>query len=147
MTRHRIRFALLLALLLLAVTLVVTACGSKSSSSSSASSGTTTQAAGSGGSGGGGTTLKLSADPSGAFKFDKTSLTAPAGVVTIVMTNPSSTPHGVAVNGNGVDQTGSIVSSGGQSKVTMTLKAGTYTFFCPVPGHEQAGMKGTLTIT
>jgi len=39
------------------------------------------------------------------------------------------------------------VSTGGQSKVTVNLKAGTYTFFCPVPGHEQAGMKGTLTVT
>jgi uncharacterized cupredoxin-like copper-binding protein len=26
------------------------------------------------------------------------------------------------------------------------VKAGTYTFFCSVPGHEQAGMKGTLTV-
>jgi uncharacterized cupredoxin-like copper-binding protein len=28
----------------------------------------------------------------------------------------------------------------------VNLKPGTYEFYCPVPGHEQAGMKGTLTV-
>jgi len=31
--------------------------------------------------------------------------------------------------------------------VTATLKKGRYEFYCSVPGHEQAGMKGTLTIS
>jgi len=30
--------------------------------------------------------------------------------------------------------------------VTVTLKPGTYQFYCPVPGHKAAGMKGTLTV-
>jgi uncharacterized cupredoxin-like copper-binding protein len=42
---------------------------------------------------------------------------------------------------------GDIVSSGGVSTITIPdLKPGTYTYFCSVPGHEAAGMKGTLTV-
>jgi uncharacterized cupredoxin-like copper-binding protein len=46
-----------------------------------------------------------------------------------------------------VNEKGPTVIGGGRSTVTATLKAGTYTFYCSVPGHEQAGMRGTLTVT
>ena len=95
---------------------------------------------------GGGATLKISADPSGQLKFDTDSLTAKAGKVTISMDNPSSVPHAVGVDGNGVDEDGETVQQGGVSKVTADLKPGKYTFYCPVDGHEDAGMKGTLTV-
>jgi uncharacterized cupredoxin-like copper-binding protein len=64
------------------------------------------------------------------------------------MPNPSGNAqsHGIAVEGNGVDKDGSIVQPGGQSQVVVTLKPGKYTFYCPVPGHRQAGMVGTLTV-
>jgi uncharacterized cupredoxin-like copper-binding protein len=38
------------------------------------------------------------------------------------------------------------VAKGGKSTVTVDLKPGKYTFYCPVPGHRQAGMQGTLTV-
>jgi plastocyanin len=63
------------------------------------------------------------------------------------MANPSSFMHGIAISGNGVKMTGQIVGHGATSTVTANLKPGTYTFYCPVPGHEAAGMKGTLTVT
>ena len=31
----------------------------------------------------------------------------------------------------------------GEKTLTLDLKAGTYTFYCSVAGHEVAGMKGT----
>jgi len=46
-----------------------------------------------------------------------------------------------------VDKSGQTVQPGGASTVTADLKPGTYTFYCPVPGHEAAGMKGTLTVS
>jgi uncharacterized cupredoxin-like copper-binding protein len=42
---------------------------------------------------------------------------------------------------------GKIVPKGATSTVSAKLKRGTYVFYCTVPGHEAAGMKGTLTIT
>jgi plastocyanin len=98
------------------------------------------------GGGGGGSKLTVDADPSGALKFTKSTLSAKSGNVTITMDNPSSVPHAVAIEGNGVDVDGKTVQKGGVSTVSAKLKAGKYTFYCPVDGHEQAGMKGTLTV-
>ena len=92
-------------------------------------------------------TLKLSADKGGKLKFNKKKLTATHGKVTILMKNPSGLPHGIAVEGHGVDKDGKTVQQGGTSKLTVTLKKGTYEFYCPVDGHKAAGMKGTLTVS
>ena len=62
------------------------------------------------------------------------------------MTNPSSMPHDIALEGNGVDVVGKVVTDGGVSTVSANLQPGTYTFFCSVDSHEDAGMKGTLTV-
>jgi plastocyanin len=95
----------------------------------------------------GAATLKLSAPASGALKFDKKTLTAKAGTVTISMRNLSPLPHNVAVKGLKVAKKGKIVAKGGTSTVTVTLAKGSYTFYCSVPGHEAAGMKGKLTVS
>jgi len=53
----------------------------------------------------------------------------------------------IAVEGSGIDKKGpTATSQGSSSTLTVTLKAGTYTFYCPVDGHKAAGMKGTLTV-
>jgi plastocyanin len=131
---------------LLAVTavLALAGCGG-SDEKSSGSSGSSSSSNSSSSSGGGGETVKLAADKS-ALKFDKSSLTAKAGKVTLQMENPSQLPHAVAIKGNGVDVDGKTVGNGETSTASADLKPGTYTFYCPVPGHEAAGMKGTLTV-
>jgi uncharacterized cupredoxin-like copper-binding protein len=63
------------------------------------------------------------------------------------MKNPSGLPHGIAVEGHGVDKDGKTVQKGGTSKVTVTLRKGTYEFYCPVDGHKAAGMKGKLVVS
>jgi uncharacterized cupredoxin-like copper-binding protein len=90
-------------------------------------------------------TVRLSASKT-ALRFNVTVLHARHGKVTINMSNPSSTRHGIAVEGKGVDKDGKIVGKGKTSTLRLTLKKGTYTFYCPVPGHRAAGMKGKLIV-
>jgi uncharacterized cupredoxin-like copper-binding protein len=135
----------LLPIPILAVAVALLAgCGGSSSNSSqtAAATATATPAAK-------GEVVHLSADPGGALRFTQSSLHAKAGTVTLVMKNPSSAgmQHGIAIEGNGVNSAGQNVDPGGTSSVTATLKKGTYTFFCPVPGHRQAGMVGKLTVS
>jgi Uncharacterized copper-binding protein len=111
-----------------------------------------------GGSSGGGGSSAASA-PAGAqvveidiassgFAFTTSAATAKAGPVELRSKNPQSISHDISLKGNGVSVQGNMVSSGGVSTVTVAdLKPGTYTFYCSVPGHEQAGMKGTLTVS
>jgi uncharacterized cupredoxin-like copper-binding protein len=63
------------------------------------------------------------------------------------MTNPSPVGHNVALKGgSGVDEKGDVVQGDAKSTVEATVQAGQYEFYCSVPGHEQSGMKGTLTV-
>jgi uncharacterized cupredoxin-like copper-binding protein len=95
------------------------------------------------------TTLKITANPKGMLMFNTKTLTAKAGKVTIEMINPktSGVPHGISIEGHGVDKDSKIVGPGKTTSVTATLKKGSYEFYCPVKGHEKAGMKGTLKVT
>jgi plastocyanin len=135
----------------LAAGVLVAGCGSSDNSSSSATKPApkpkAATSSSSSAASGGGSDLKLSADPSGALKFDKSKLAAKSGAVTITMNNPSSVPHAIAVEGNGVDKDGQTVTSGGTSTVSVNLKPGKYEFYCPVDSHKQQGMEGTLTVT
>jgi len=79
--------------------------------------------------------------------FNHKTLTAKRGKVTLVMSNPSGLPHAIAVEGHGIDKKGKTVGKGGTSRVSVTLKKGTYTFYCPVDGHKAAGMKGKLIVS
>ena len=92
-------------------------------------------------------TLRIEADPGGALRFTTESLQANAGEVQIVMENPSSVSHNVAIKGSGVDEKGEIVGKDEESEVSATLQPGTYEFYCSVPGHEAAGMKGELVVS
>ena len=93
------------------------------------------------------TTLSLEADPSGQLRYDATSLTAKAGTVAIDFTNKAELAHNVTVEASDGSKLGATETfSGGSKTLSVTLKPGTYKFFCSVPGHRQAGMEGTLTV-
>jgi plastocyanin len=93
-----------------------------------------------------GGSLEIAADPTGALAFVASKAVAEAGKITFVMPNKAPIQHDIAVKDGGEIGKGPVVGQGGSSKFTATLKPGTYTFFCSVPGHEAGGMKGTLTV-
>jgi plastocyanin len=92
------------------------------------------------------TTINLRASKT-KLAFNHKTLKAKHGTVTLVMANPSGLPHAIAVEGHGIDKDGKTVNKGGTSRVTVKLKKGTYTFYCPVDGHKAAGMKGKLVVS
>jgi plastocyanin len=113
--------------------------------SSSSSSATTPAPAPAGGAAA--SSLSDAANPEGQLKYEKSSLIAKAGKVTINFTNTSPLPHNLTI----ADASGATVGAtptfqGGSQKLSVTLKAGTYKFYCTVPGHRAAGMEGTLTV-
>ena len=96
---------------------------------------------------GGTTTLHLTSSKT-ALKYNKKKLTAHAGKITIVMKNPSSIfQHDVAIKIKGKVHKSKLAGTNQTVKLTLTLKPGKYTFYCTVPGHAAAGMKGTLVVT
>jgi plastocyanin len=132
----------------------LTGCGGSSSSSSSSSPTPASQPAApatsstpSPAGGGASQTLSLAANPEGQLKYDKSSLSAKAGKVSIAFTNTASVPHNVTVESSSGATLGATPTfQGGSKTVTLNLKPGTYKFFCSVPGHRTAGMEGTLTV-
>jgi len=87
--------------------------------------------------------VQIPADPTGQLLFEFKDASAKAGKVTLVSKNDASVPHNIALKEG---PTGAVVQGGGVSRVTTDLQAGSYTFYCSVPGHEQAGMRGTLSV-
>ncbi|HEX3562852.1 MAG TPA: plastocyanin/azurin family copper-binding protein [Solirubrobacterales bacterium] len=125
------------------------ACGSSSNDNSTTAAATppaTTPAAG-GGAAGGASTVDISTPGGSTLAYDQKTVSAKAGSVTINFDNKEALQHDVAVadsSGKVLGQT-DLVSSG-TANATVDLQPGTYTFYCTVPGHRQAGMQGTLTV-
>jgi plastocyanin len=98
------------------------------------------------GAGGPGGTLEIAADES-ELKFDKTELTSKPGKITIDFDNPSSIPHNVEIEAEGGEVLGGTETiAQKEESATVELGPGTYTFFCSIPGHREAGMEGTLVV-
>jgi mono/diheme cytochrome c family protein len=91
-------------------------------------------------------TLTIPADPNGSTAYQYKNAQAKPGQVTIRSPNASTVDHDIALEGNGVNEKGDVVSGGGVSEFQVNLKPGDYTFFCSVDGHRQAGMQGKLTV-
>ena len=94
-----------------------------------------------------GGTVKLAADPT-QLLYDTKKLSSKPGKVTVDFQNPAQIEHDVAIaKGEGSQIVGKTdLIAQGKTSTSVELAAGTYTFFCTVPGHREAGMVGTLTV-
>lgn len=142
------------ALALAAALLALAGCGSSSSSSSSSSESTaaatpTTSSAASStpAPAGGSAKVSLETNPEGQLAYNTKSLSAKSGTISVDFTNSAPLAHNVTIESSSGEKVGATPTfQGGSKTLSVSLKPGTYKFFCTVPGHRQAGMEGTLTV-
>ena len=118
---------------LTALVLGVTACGGSDSGSSSYKEPT-------------GPPVKTLKVESGNVFFKPTTLASPPGIVKITLKNIESGSHDLQIHeipGFSIEVSGDGSTASGK----VQLKKGTYHYYCSIPGHEAAGMKGTLTVS
>jgi uncharacterized cupredoxin-like copper-binding protein len=74
--------------------------------------------------------------------------TLAAGKYAFDVSNQGKFPHDLTINGPGVsNERTSQIPAGGSAKLSVTLKSGTYDFYCSIPGHKAAGMDQKVTVS
>jgi plastocyanin len=140
------RASAVVAVMALAV-LGLAACGGDDDDETTAAATQPANTATTAGGGGGGSTVDISTPSGSDLAFDQTDVSAKAGTVTIDFDNKQALSHDVKVeDSSGQEIGGTELVSSGTTTGTVDLQPGTYTFFCSVPGHREAGMEGTLTV-
>ena len=74
-----------------------------------------------------------------SLKFEPATLTAKAGKIRFVHDNKGAVVHTFVIDGK--------LKIADDGEETVTLEPGDYVFHCDVPGHQAAGMEGTLSVT
>ena len=130
-----------------ALSLVAAGCGDDDDDTTAATtSPTTTEAGATGATGaaGGGETVKISETD---FALDPSDVSTKAGTVTFKVSNDGETTHNLEVEGNGIEESlPSDLAPGDSADLTVDLTSGTYTMYCPVDGHREQGMEGTVEV-
>jgi nitrite reductase (NO-forming) len=128
---------------LFASVVLVTACGPLSSERSAvvAGIGQSTTAQGT-------ASQQVTIKVGNAMRFDPATFEARAGQpIEVVLQNDGQIPHDFLLT-QGVTTPVKIEAGGSATaRATITLdRPGTYPFICSIPGHESAGMRGTITV-
>lgn len=79
------------------------------------------------------------------FAFDPSEITASAdSAFTVELSNAGTIEHDFVIVGSETNKVHVVAGASGSG--SFTLPAGSYKFFCSIPGHEAAGMVGTLKV-
>lgn len=93
---------------------------------------------------GGGTTVSVTGTDGLAFEPEQ--VTAPAGEITVELTSQDAVNHTFTVEDANGDVEVVAADAGQTATGSVDLEGGTYTFYCDVPGHREAGMEGSLQV-
>ena len=104
-----------------------------------------------GGSSGGGASKATKTATNGAITidafdvhYDIGTIKTAAGPLTVTLDNKGAIDHTFKIEGTPL----TLKAGGGKSASgTVTLKPGTYSFECTIPGHAAMGMKGTVIVS
>lgn len=78
--------------------------------------------------------------------FQPKAVAIPANTPTVItLINRGAVVHNFTIDALNVHS--GALQSGQSTTVTIDAPAGTYAFYCAIPGHRQAGMVGTLTVS
>lgn len=82
------------------------------------------------------------------YRITPAGVSLDAGSYTFTAINDGRISHALELWGNGIDgHTPDLAYAPGHSEgFTVTLKPGTYQFYCPVDGHRGLGMQATLVV-
>lgn len=80
------------------------------------------------------------------FAFEPSTVSVSGTTVTFNARNDGQFPHNISIDGRDGQIFADNLTAGQSASATITLPPGTYTFYCPVDGHRDRGMVGTLTV-
>jgi plastocyanin len=80
------------------------------------------------------------------FKIGLSTAHAQAGRVRFEVRNTGKFPHSLAISGKGVNAKTKLIQPGKSAVLLVDLKGGSYSLWCPVPGHAARGMKAAVVV-
>lgn len=90
-------------------------------------------------------TIKLTAKE---FAFEPKEVSGRPGEMTFVVENDGAVEHNMAIEDAAKKTIAQIavIAPGKSEQLRVALRAGTYTIFCDLPGHRDAGMVASLKV-
>ena len=81
-----------------------------------------------------------------SIKLDKPSIAS--GPARFIVHNTGSIPHGVEIEGHGIERRIALIQPGATDTLSLTLKSGRYEVYCPVGSgsHKKLGMETSLSV-